>query len=144
MSVRAIGSTEHLRPRARFVGMQARKDELRTQTSDLAPDTVQGNVAILPKDWATDFLRLCQLNPKPCPLLANTEPSRYAAPELGDVIDMRADLPMYRAFRDGGLVDEVANVKAFWQDDVAYLIVADIRNLGSAAPAQVCTLEFFM
>ncbi|MEM7747584.1 MAG: hypothetical protein AAF346_04975 [Pseudomonadota bacterium] len=51
---------------------------------------------------------------------------------------------MYRAFRDGGLVDEVANVKAFWQDDVAYLIVADIRSLGSAAPTQVCTLEFFM
>ena len=38
-------------------------------TSGLAPGYVQGNLAILPEALAADFLRFCQLNPKPCPLL---------------------------------------------------------------------------
>ena len=39
-------------------------------TSGMAPGFVQGNLAILPAALATDFLRFCQLNPKPCPVLA--------------------------------------------------------------------------
>ena len=38
-------------------------------TSGFAYGYVQGNLAILPRDWAEDFLRFCQANPKPCPLL---------------------------------------------------------------------------
>ena len=34
-------------------------------TSGLAPGYVQGNLAILPDALARDFLRFCQLNPKP-------------------------------------------------------------------------------
>lgn len=123
MSIRPTGSNEDLRARARFVRMQARTGKLRTQTSGLAPGIVQGNVAILPKDWATDFLRFCQLNPKPCPLLACTEPGQYTVPELGDDIDMRTDLPMYRVFKHGKLVDEVADIKALWQDDFVVFVL---------------------
>ena len=39
-------------------------------TSGFAPGFVQCNIVILPADWANDFLRFCQLNPKPCPLVA--------------------------------------------------------------------------
>ena len=39
-------------------------------TAGLAPGFVQGNLAILPAELASDFMRSCQLNPKPCPLLA--------------------------------------------------------------------------
>jgi len=38
-------------------------------TSGLAPGFVQANLAILPHALAEDFLRFCQLNPKPCPLI---------------------------------------------------------------------------
>ena len=34
-------------------------------TSGMAPGYVQGNLAILPAKLASDFLRFCQLNPKP-------------------------------------------------------------------------------
>jgi len=34
-------------------------------TSGYAPGFVQCNIVILPADWANDFLRFCQLNPKP-------------------------------------------------------------------------------
>ena len=43
-------------------------------TSGLAEGHVQGNVVILPELLANDFLRYCQRNPKPCPLLAVSEP----------------------------------------------------------------------
>ena len=42
-------------------------------TSGMAPGFVQGNLAILPKALAADFARFCQLNPKPCPLLASSD-----------------------------------------------------------------------
>ncbi|MGB8050774.1 MAG: hypothetical protein WCF53_23195, partial [Pseudolabrys sp.] len=41
----------------------------RGPTAGLAPGNVQGNLAILPQALAADFLRFCQLNPKPCPLI---------------------------------------------------------------------------
>src|SRR4051794_39594147 len=42
-------------------------------TCGVAPDYVQGNLAILPADHAEDFLRFCQANPKPCPLIGVSE-----------------------------------------------------------------------
>ena len=51
-----------------------RAGELTGQTAGLAPGYVQGNLAILPGALAGDFLRFCQLNPKPCPLLAAGAP----------------------------------------------------------------------
>ncbi|HET7849178.1 MAG TPA: hypothetical protein VFL51_08950, partial [Pseudolabrys sp.] len=44
-----------------------RRGEHRGATAGLAPGYVQGNLAILPQSLAPDFLRFCQLNPKPCP-----------------------------------------------------------------------------
>ena len=43
-------------------------------TAGMAPGYVQGNLAILPKEFAADFARFCALNPKPCPLLGQSEP----------------------------------------------------------------------
>ena len=51
----------------------ARSGALDAPTSGLAPGYVQGNLAILPHDYAEDFLRFCQANPKPCPLLGVSE-----------------------------------------------------------------------
>ena len=47
-----------------------RKGLHRGPTSGLAPGYVQCNIAILPRDWAGDFLRFCQANPRPCPVVA--------------------------------------------------------------------------
>ncbi len=55
-----------------------------SHTSGVAQDRVQGNVVILPQQEANDFLRFCQRNPKPCPLLAVSEPGEAMLPTLGD------------------------------------------------------------
>ena len=75
-------------------------------TSGFAAGHVQCNIVILPQEQANDFLRFCQLNPKPCPLVAASNgPGDYTLPSLGD-IDIRSDIPSYRVFRDGKLRSE--------------------------------------
>jgi uncharacterized protein YcsI (UPF0317 family) len=87
-------------------------------TSGLAPGLVQANLVILPRSYANDFLRFAQANPKPCPVLAVSEPGDPAFPTLGDGIDMRRDLPRYRVWRDGELVGEPSDVSDVWRDDL--------------------------
>jgi uncharacterized protein YcsI (UPF0317 family) len=87
-------------------------------TSGLAPGYVQCNIVILPAAWAADFLRFCQANPKPCPLIASSSsPGDPALPPLGD-IDIRTDVPSYRVFRDGVLDGECSDITGLWQDDL--------------------------
>ena len=86
-------------------------------TSGFAPGFVQCNIVILPADQANDFLRFCQLNPKPCPLIAAGEPGDPTVPPLGD-IDIRTDVPSYRVFRDGKLTEELPDITELWRDDL--------------------------
>jgi uncharacterized protein YcsI (UPF0317 family) len=91
-------------------------------TAGFAPGYAQANLVILPKDWAFDFLLFCQRNPKPCPLIAVTEPGSWQ-PQVAPEADLRTDLPKYRVWRDGKLVEEPTSINHVWQDDfVSYLI----------------------
>ncbi|MFL4980889.1 MAG: putative hydro-lyase [Xanthobacteraceae bacterium] len=92
-------------------------------TSGLAPGYVQGNLAILPEKLAGDFLRFCQLNPKPCPLLASSAPGDWRVPSLADDLDMRTDLPRYRVWRDGKVVDEPTDLRSWWRDDLVSFVI---------------------
>ncbi len=94
-----------------------------SHTSGLSQDLVQGNVVILPQALATDFLRYCQRNPKPCPLLAVSEPGDPMLPTLGSDIDIRSDVPRYRVWRNGELVDEPTNVATLWRDDLVTFVI---------------------
>lgn len=94
-----------------------------SHTSGLASDHVQGNVVILPEAQATDFLRYCQRNPKPCPLLAVSEPGQAQLPSLGADIDICTDLPRYRVWRDGAVVDEPTDISALWRDDLVTFVL---------------------
>ncbi len=100
-----------------------RRGELTQHTSGLADDLVQGNLVVLPTAEAHDFLLYCQRNPRPCPLIAVGEPGDPTLPMLGSGIDLRCDLPRYRVWRDGELVDERGDVQDLWRDDlVAFAI----------------------
>lgn len=90
----------------------------RGPTAGLAPGHVQVNLAILPADLAHDFLRFCLRNPKPCPLLATGEPGETGLPALGRDIDVRTDVPAYRVWQDGVLVDEPTDLHRWWRDDL--------------------------
>jgi uncharacterized protein YcsI (UPF0317 family) len=121
----SVGATA---PRHPFMTAAEARREIRAgrhtgQTSGLAPGYVQANLAILPRDLAAEFLRFCQLNPKPCPLLAASEPGDPRLPTLAADVDIRVDLPRYRIWRDGKLIEEVPDIKAYWRDDlIAFLL----------------------
>jgi uncharacterized protein YcsI (UPF0317 family) len=87
-------------------------------TAGLAPGNVQANLVILPRALAHDFLRFAQANPKPCPVLAVGDPGDPTLPGLARDLDVRIDLPRYRVWRDGILVDEPTDIKALWRDDL--------------------------
>src|SRR5579871_5122705 len=105
----SLGHAERLRIRSgAFTG----------PTSGLAPGNVQANLAILPAALANDFLRFAQANPKPCPVLAVSEPGDPSLPTLGRDIDIRTDVPRYRVWRNGELVEEPTDVRDVWRDDL--------------------------
>jgi uncharacterized protein YcsI (UPF0317 family) len=107
----------------RAARLAARAGELEGATAGVAPGYVQGNLAILPGAVAGDFLRFCQLNPKPCPLLAASAPGDVRLPTLADDLDIRTDLPRYRVFRHGELIDEPADIRAHWRDDLVAFVL---------------------
>ena len=100
-----------------------RSGSLTGHTSGLAPRHVQGNVVVLPADLARDFLLFCQRNPKPCPLLAVSEPGQASLPALGADLDIRTDVPRYRVWRDGILVDEPTNIGPYWRNDLVTFVI---------------------
>lgn len=92
-------------------------------TAGIAPGMLQGNVVILGKDHALDFFTFAQRNPKPCPLIGVSDAGSPMLPNLGDDIDIRTDVPMYRVFENGELTDEVPDISHLWRDDfVAFVI----------------------
>src|SRR5271166_1790501 len=100
-----------------------RSGEFTGQTAGVAPGYVQGNLAILPEGLAADFLRFCQLNPKPCPLLATSSPGDFGLPTLADDLDIRTDISRYRVFRRGVLVDEPTDIRGHWRDDLVVFVL---------------------
>jgi uncharacterized protein YcsI (UPF0317 family) len=105
------------------VRLAARAGRLTGHTGALAPGYVQGNLAILPAALSGDFLRFCHRNPKPCPVIGMSEPGSPRIPELGLDLDLRTDLPRYRVWRRGELVEEPAEIGAFWRDDLVAFVL---------------------
>ncbi len=89
-------------------------------TQGMAPGYVQANLAILPRDLAADFQRFCMLNPRPCPLLATSEPGDSSLPTLGKDIDIRTDIGTYRVWRDGVMTEEVHDITHLWRDGCSH------------------------
>jgi uncharacterized protein YcsI (UPF0317 family) len=100
-----------------------RAGRYRGPTAGIARGYVQGNLAILPATLAADFQRFCHLNPKPCPLLASSAPGDPRLPTLADDLDIRTDVPHYRVFRHGELVDEPTDIRAHWRDDLVAFVL---------------------
>lgn len=100
-----------------------RANQLIKPTSGMAKGFTQANLAILKKELAFEFLLFCQRNPKPCPVLDVTEPGSPIPQLVAPDADLRTDIPKYRIYRHGELVEEVTNIVQYWEDDmVAFLL----------------------
>ena len=92
-------------------------------TAGMARGYVQGNLVILPANFAAEFATFCQRNPKPCPLLASSAPGDPRLPALAEDLDIRTDVPRYRVFRDGEAVDEPTDISDLWRDDLVTFVL---------------------
>lgn len=116
---------DHETPYATLRGVSAaevraeiRSGRYRRHTAGLAPGKLQCNLAIVPEDVALDFMRFCQRNPKPCPVVGVGDTGDPILRTLGSNIDIRTDVPQYRVYRQGNLAAEVSDIKDLWRDDL--------------------------
>lgn len=105
------------------VRQACRAAEFTGQTSGLAPGFAQANLVILPEQDAFHFLQFCQRNPKPCPLLEVTEAGDPCPHKLSATGDLRTDLPRYRVWKRGELVEEPTEISHLWQDDLVSFLI---------------------
>ena len=102
--------------RARF------RNGLAVATSGWCDRFTQANLVVVPQDWAYDVLLFAHRNPQPVPVLDVTDAGSRAT-RLAPGADLATDLPRYRVWRDGQVVDEPTHVGRLWRDDlVAFLI----------------------
>jgi uncharacterized protein YcsI (UPF0317 family) len=123
MTVASIRRTEPNTDTGRGARQAIRGGLHRGPTAGLAPGYVQGNLAILPRALAPDFMRFCQLNPKPCPLIGVSAPGDRRIPELGEDLDIRTDIPRYRIWKNGELVAEPDDLNDVWRDDLVSFVL---------------------
>ncbi|MGC4937470.1 putative hydro-lyase [Kribbella sp. DT2] len=98
------------------------RDGLVAPTTGHAPGFTQANLVILPRDWAYDMLLFGQRNPQPVPLLDVTDAGSFRT-TLAPEADLRTDLPQYRVWRDGELVDEPSEITGLWRDDLVSFLI---------------------
>jgi len=122
-SVHPVAAAAFDRSDPRAVRRAARSGAHAGHTAGLAPGYVQGNVCILPRDYADDFFVFCQRNPKPCPLLAASDPGDPRLPALAADLDIRSDVPSYRVFRDGEPAGDVPDIRELWRDDLVAFVL---------------------
>src|SRR6266436_5151262 len=123
---------------AAAVRRACRAGTLTGPTPGLAPGAVQANLVALPRDLAFDFLLFCHRNPKPCPLLDVTEPGSPEPTLVAPGADLRTDVPRYRVYRDGELVEEPHDLHGWWRDDlVGFLLGCSFTFEGALRQAGV-------
>lgn len=100
-----------------------REDQLKRPTTGLCGGYVQGNLAILPKKYAYDFLLFTQRNPKPCPVLEVSDMGGTELRKIAPGSDITTDIPLYRIYKEGQLQGEYTDIKEFWREDfVAFIL----------------------
>jgi uncharacterized protein YcsI (UPF0317 family) len=139
MTMTAFETTEALREAGRAARARYRAG-LVQPTAGVAPGLTQANMISLPRDWAFDFLLYAQRNPRSCPVLDVTDAgSRETA--LAEGADVARDIPLYRIWRDGRLVEEVPDASSAF-DEVGDLVTFLIGcSFTFEAPLQEAGIE---
>jgi uncharacterized protein YcsI (UPF0317 family) len=105
------------------VRLACRRTAWRGPTSGLARGHVQGNLVVLGASLAEEFLEFCRRNPKPCPVIGRSAPGDPRIPALGADLDIRSDLPRYRLWRSGALLEEVTDIAGWWRPDSVAIVL---------------------
>ena len=100
-----------------------RQQILTGQTSGMCDGYAQGNLLILPREHAYDFLLFTQRNPKSCPILEVGDVGSRLVKKMAAGADIATDLPKYRLWKNGELAGEFHDISSLWQDDFVYFLI---------------------
>ncbi|KAL4953737.1 DUF1445 domain protein [Aspergillus filifer] len=133
-----MGSIAHPLHTAHDVRLASRAGQHTTPTAGLAPGYIQANLIVLPSRYAADFRSLCQRNPVPCPLVAESaEAGRWdkfksCIPGVPDTtliakdkaVDIRTDIPRYMVYQDGKPISKGCSdlLESWTEAHIAFLI----------------------
>jgi uncharacterized protein YcsI (UPF0317 family) len=118
------------------VRSRIRSGEHEGPTAGLARGHVQTNLVVLPGDYAFDFLKFCVRNPKSCPVLEVTDVGSPVPLSMASEADLRTDVPRYRVYENGELVNEPTNIRSYWRDDlVSFLLGCSFTFEGALVDA---------
>ena len=112
-----------------------RRGEWSAVNTNVCQGRAQANLVIVPKSLAFEFLLFCHRNPNPCPVIDVTEPGdyhpRFSAPDA----DIRTDLPRYRVFKNGKIIDEPFDIIQLISFGLVWLglAVVTVSNIRRAA-----------
>lgn len=101
-------------------------------TAGMCNGFAQGNLVVLPKKYAYDFLLFTERNPKSCPILEVTEPGSRCFNKTAADSDIAKDLPKYRIYEKGELIGEYTDVEEFWRDDLVSFLIGCSFSFESA------------
>ena len=110
-------------PHLEEVRARIRDGEHAGPTGGLARGYVQTNLVVLPRDFAFDFLKFCVRNPRPCPVLEVTDAGSPVPWVMAPEADLRTDVPRYRVYESGDLVDEPTDIRSYWRDDLVSFLI---------------------
>ena len=99
------------------VRTEIRAGRYTAHTAGLGRGSLQANLVIMPEEFAFDFMRYCQRNPKPCPITGVSDTGNPMMFTMGNDIDIRTDVPAYNIYRNGRLDISVNNIAEIWRDD---------------------------
>lgn len=93
-------------------------------TCGISKGYAQANMIALPREYAYDFLLFAQRNPKPCPILDVLDPGS-PTPSIAAGSDIRTDIPLYRVWENGELVDTLPDITDVWarHDDLVTFLI---------------------
>ena len=122
------------------VRQEIRAGRITGTSRGLAHQFVQCNLAILPKEYAFDFLLYCQRNQRACPVLEVTDPGSPVPKKLAPSADLRTDCARYAVYRDGVRTEDRTDITELWREDlVTFLIGSGISIDGALENAGVPT-----
>jgi uncharacterized protein YcsI (UPF0317 family) len=101
----------------------ARRGEWVGTTAGHCPAFQQANLVILPEEAAMEFAAFCTLNPKPCPIVEILSPGNPEPVRSAPGSDLRTDLPGYRVYRRGELVEKRSNIRELWREDLVVFLL---------------------
>lgn len=118
--MRGLRETE---PTAEEARARIRGGEHDGPTGGLAPGYVQTNLVVVPEKYAFDFLKFCVRNPKPCPVLEVTDAGSPTPAVMAPNADLRTDVPKYRVYENGALMEEPPDIRERWREDLVSFLI---------------------